>query len=150
MSNGLMKLSSPSGLMRATGLRGKENFKFSLDGECLLLAGRVSSSTDEIREEILEEATGGKKAKIKKIVISRTFRITPVSMVCFGCSSKASSTRLLLQPNPALMTLGRVVSPVVIEPHLDKEIFIDLTVIGEAAAPAAPALETAFRLYALA
>ena len=151
MSIGLMKLSSPSGLVKSTGLRGKENFKFSLDGECLYLRGVIGDTQTDTVDVILEEATGGKKAKIRKDIIRRYFTLNPAEKLIFNVSSKASSTRLLVQPNPLLYNYGVVNCPSIIEPHQDLLLTLTLTCFGPNVLESIPeeVLKDAFRIYAI-
>jgi hypothetical protein len=148
MSNGLIKLALASNLMKCLGLQGREKFKFSLDGECIVVPGRIINFSDFSTEELIEEASGAKKAKYKKTVTSRVYTITPAAEVNFGLSSKASSIRLLVQPNPTFYAMGIVQCPQIVEPTMDDNVILRLTV-NPKVVDFEELLKVAFRFYAL-
>jgi len=118
MSHGLVTINSIVALHKHFGIKSREGLGFSKDGECLLLKGKI-----DVISYKEEEAPSASGRSTKMIKVPTELLITPTIDVNTGMISRSNMSRIFLQPNPKLMTYGRLQFPTIIEPLTDDKIF---------------------------
>lgn len=145
MSNSLVSLNSLANLMKGFGLRDKSVLKYSIDGECLYLKGKVEVLASEEKEV---SSTSGRS--VKTIKVPRMVRITPSLDIRTDLVSRANIARVFVQVNPKLFELGTgLMYPVIIEPLTEDTIFVNLTVNEGVTLEQLEELEHFVRVYIL-
>jgi len=148
MSKTLVLLNNTSALMKATGIRDRTGLQFAPDGELLYLQGRVCDVKIVTAEVESESIKGAKKTKsISKVV---SFTILPMVVLDFSLATRVDVRRILVQPNPGLLKIGRLVYPMIIEPLTGDEIYINVQEPSEEyVVEEGMLIEKAFRLYVI-
>lgn len=148
MSKTLILLNNTSALMKATGIRDRTGLQFAPDGELLYLQGRVCD-VKTITSDIESESTKGAK-KTKSVVKTVSFTILPTVVLDFSLATRVDVRRILIQPNPELLKIGRLVYPTIIEPLTEDKIYINVQEPSEEyVVEEGMLIEKAFRLYVI-
>ena len=145
MSKSLTVLNHSSALLKALGLRDRLALRFSPDGECLYLKGKITYVHDPDKSE---PAEGNKKAKVIKGKVAGA-TITPDQPIDISLATRVDSRRIFVQPKPELYTLGQIVCPSIIEPLTTDRIWLNIVFNEGVSVTDVEKLDYIFRVYVL-